>query len=109
MTVGPMSAVTLPIDRLPDLWPANLRGAKIGAVLHPASISATLIHSAKVLESFNGHLVYLSALFGPQHGFRSEDEDNMTNGKVTDIPAWGSHPQPLRREPRTNRRDAGRA
>jgi uncharacterized protein YbbC (DUF1343 family) len=72
-----MSAVTLPIDRLPDLWPANLRGAKIGAVLHPASISAALIHSAKLLESFNGRLVYLSALFGPQHGYLGQTQDNM--------------------------------
>jgi uncharacterized protein YbbC (DUF1343 family) len=72
-----MPAVRLPIDRLPELWPSRLRGAKIGAVLHPASVSATLVHSARILERFNGELFRLSALFGPQHGYLGQTQDNM--------------------------------
>jgi uncharacterized protein YbbC (DUF1343 family) len=72
-----MSNVTLPIDRLPELWPRRLRGARIGAVLHPASVSGTLVHSASVLEGFSGNLFHLAALFGPQHGYLGQTQDNM--------------------------------
>lgn len=72
-----MSILRLPIDRLPELWPSKLRGAKIGAVLHPASISTTLVHSSRILESLSGDLFYLAALFGPQHGYLGQTQDNM--------------------------------
>ena len=72
-----MNAVKLPIDRLPELWPRNLRGARIGAVLHPASVSATLAHSSRVLESLSPKLFQLAALFGPQHGYLGQTQDNM--------------------------------
>ncbi|HEY5813523.1 MAG TPA: DUF1343 domain-containing protein [Terrimicrobiaceae bacterium] len=72
-----MSAVILPIDRLAELWPARLRGAKIGAVLHPASISSQLVHSVRILEGFSGSLFHLAALFGPQHGYLGQTQDNM--------------------------------
>jgi uncharacterized protein YbbC (DUF1343 family) len=71
------SATVLPIDRLDELWPADLRGAKIGALLHPASVSATLEHSLAVLERHDGRLFHLCALFGPQHGFVGQTQDNM--------------------------------
>jgi uncharacterized protein YbbC (DUF1343 family) len=72
-----MNVVRLPIDRLTELWPRNLRGARIGAVLHPASVSATLAHSSRVLESFSPKLFQLAALFGPQHGYLGQTQDNM--------------------------------
>ena len=72
-----MNAVRLPIDRLPELWPRNLRGTRIGAVLHPASVSATLAHSSRILESFSPRLFRLAALFGPQHGYLGQTQDNM--------------------------------
>jgi uncharacterized protein YbbC (DUF1343 family) len=72
-----MSILRLPIDRLPELWPSKLRAAKIGAVLHPASISTTLVHSSRILESLSGDLFYLAALFGPQHGYLGQTQDNM--------------------------------
>jgi uncharacterized protein YbbC (DUF1343 family) len=72
-----MNAVRLPIDRLPELWPRNLRGARIGAVLHPASVSAKLAHSSRILESFSPRLFQLTALFGPQHGYLGQTQDNM--------------------------------
>jgi uncharacterized protein YbbC (DUF1343 family) len=70
-------AVTLPIDRLPELWPVKWRGARIGAVLHPASVSSRIVHSARILESLDGDLFRLSALFGPQHGYLGQTQDNM--------------------------------
>ena len=72
-----MSGVKLPIDRLPELWPSKLGGARIGAVLHPASVSATLVHSARILERFSGNLFHLAAFFGPQHGYLGQTQDNM--------------------------------
>jgi uncharacterized protein YbbC (DUF1343 family) len=50
-------------------------GAKLGAVVHPASVLPTLQHTADALlaeKSF--HLI---SLLGPQHGARGEKQDNM--------------------------------
>jgi uncharacterized protein YbbC (DUF1343 family) len=79
--------VRLPIDHLDELWPQNLRGARIGALLHPASVSSTLEHSSRVLARADGQLFHLAALFGPQHGFLGQTQDNMVE--------WQSylHPQ----------------
>src|SRR5438128_8295369 len=48
--------VELPLDHLRDLWPEKFRGARVGALLHPASVSAKLEHTANVLEQHNGDL-----------------------------------------------------
>lgn len=72
-----MSGVTLPIDRIPELWPSSLHGSRIGAVLHPASVSSRLVHSARTLERHSGDLFHLAALFGPQHGYLGQTQDNM--------------------------------
>jgi uncharacterized protein YbbC (DUF1343 family) len=84
-----MSGVRLPIDRLPDLWPSKLRGARIGAVLHPASVSADLVHSARILERFSGSLFHLAALFGPQHGYLGQTQDNMVEWEGFTHPRLG--------------------
>src|SRR5207237_7463055 len=69
--------VLLPIDHLAELWPKKLRGARIGALLHPASISSKLEHASRILERYNGELFRLAAFFGPQHGFLGQTQDNM--------------------------------
>jgi uncharacterized protein YbbC (DUF1343 family) len=74
-------AVELPIDHLRKLWPEKFRGARIGALLHPASVSTKLDHTSNVLEQHNGDLFHLAAFFGPQHGFRGETQDNMVEWK----------------------------
>ena len=74
-------AVQIPVDRLPELWPKELRGARVGAVLHPASVSSTLEHTSRILERLNGELFQLRALFGPQHGFLGQTQDNMIEWK----------------------------
>ena len=73
--------VTLPVDRLVDLWPNRLCGSdfRLGALLHSASVTADLTPTLSVLESIaeDGGFFRLSALFGPQHGFESTTQDNM--------------------------------
>jgi uncharacterized protein YbbC (DUF1343 family) len=69
--------VKLPLDHLVELWPAELRGARLGALLHPASVGAKLEHASHILLRHNGDLFRLTALFGPQHGFLGQTQDNM--------------------------------
>lgn len=73
-----MSRVILPVDRLPDLWPVRLRGRRTGALLHAASVNASLRPTLSVLEEMNASkAIELAALFGPQHGFETTTQDNM--------------------------------
>lgn len=66
-----------------------LAGARVGAVVHPASVLANLEHSADALadeKSFR-----LTSLLGPQHGARGEKQDNMIESEFyrdpdTDVP-----------------------
>ena len=81
--------VVLPLDRLKKIWPLELKGLRVGAVLHPASISANLVHSATVLKSHDGDLFQLKALFGPQHGYLGQTQDNMIEWQSYLHPKWG--------------------
>jgi uncharacterized protein YbbC (DUF1343 family) len=74
-------SVELPLDHLHELWPEKFRGARIGALLHPASVSAKLEHASRILERHNGDLFRLSTFFGPQHGFLGQTQDNMVEWK----------------------------
>lgn len=65
------------MDHLAELWPEKFRGARIGALLHPASMSSKLEHASRILERHNGELLHLTAFFGPQHGFLGQTQDNM--------------------------------
>ena len=49
-------AVKLPTDHLPEIWPPELGGARIGALLHPASVNSKLEHTARILEQENRKL-----------------------------------------------------
>ena len=52
-----------------------LDGKRVGVVCNPASVDGQLRH---VADLFAQHpKVTLAALFGPQHGFRSDVQDNM--------------------------------
>jgi uncharacterized protein YbbC (DUF1343 family) len=95
-------AVQLPLDNLHELWPEEFRGARIGALLHPASVSSKLEHASRILEKFNGELFRLSAFFGPQHGFLGQTQDNMAEWKTYEHPRlhipiyslYGEHREP---------------
>jgi uncharacterized protein YbbC (DUF1343 family) len=52
-----------------------LRAARVGAVVHPASVSSSLEHTADLLAQESSFR--LVSLFGPQHGARGEQQDNM--------------------------------
>jgi uncharacterized protein YbbC (DUF1343 family) len=69
--------VTLALEQLEKYFPEKLRGKRMGAVLHPASITADLRHTLATLERHNGSLFELAALFGPQHGIFGHTQDNM--------------------------------
>src|SRR5436190_14658989 len=66
-------SITLGCERL--LASNVLDGRRIGLVCNPASVDGELRH---VADLFARHpKATLSALFGPQHGFRSDVQDNM--------------------------------
>ena len=81
--------VALPIDHLPELWPPKLRDARLGALLHPASVSSGLVHASRLLEELDGQLFRLAAFFGPQHGFVGQTQDNMIEWKSYRHPRLG--------------------
>ncbi len=91
----------LPIDNL-AIWPKHLRGCKLGAVLHPASVGQNYRHSLSLLEEKNGELFQLSALFGPQHGILGQTQDNMIEWegysdprlKIPVYSLYGEHREP---------------
>jgi len=94
--------VQLPLDHLHDLWPKELRGARIGALLHPTSVSSKLEHASQILEKLSGELFQLRAFFGPQHGFLGQTQDNMIEWKSYEHPRlripvyslYGEHREP---------------
>ena len=52
----------------------NLKGERLGLILHPASVTSDLTLSADALVRGG---FSLESLFGPQHGARGEKQDNM--------------------------------
>jgi uncharacterized protein YbbC (DUF1343 family) len=53
----------------------TLKNKRVGVVSNPASVDAQLHH---ILDTFaTSKDVKLAAIFGPQHGFRSDVQDNM--------------------------------
>jgi uncharacterized protein YbbC (DUF1343 family) len=67
--------VVLGVDRLLDTERSLVAGSRLGLVCNPASIDRRFQHTADRLRDDPD--VTLSAIFGPQHGFRSNLQDNM--------------------------------
>ena len=57
------------------LCSSRLTGARVGVVCNHASIDRGFLHVIDRVEVCEG--VTLAAIFGPQHGFRSDVQDNM--------------------------------
>ena len=55
--------------------PKWLRGKRIGLLMHPASVTSDFISARQIVSKLYGRK--LTALFGPQHGFGGEKQDNM--------------------------------
>jgi uncharacterized protein YbbC (DUF1343 family) len=70
-----MITVNTGLDQLDKKWPRLLKNAKVGLVVHPASVNRKIIHAASILSSSSKFR--LNAFFGPQHGLRGETQDNM--------------------------------
>jgi uncharacterized protein YbbC (DUF1343 family) len=68
-------AARLGIDGLLDHDRGLVAGRRVGVVSNPASVDAAYRHTADRLADDPD--VHLAALFGPQHGFRSDLQDNM--------------------------------
>ena len=67
--------VRLGLERLIDGPDRKLiAGRRIGLVSNPASIDSRIVHASDRLSSGDWTL---AALFGPQHGFRSDLQENM--------------------------------
>jgi uncharacterized protein YbbC (DUF1343 family) len=64
-----------------------IKRARIGAVVHPASVLADLRHTADVLAECDDF--QLVSLFGPQHGARGEKQDNMIESDFYHDPDLG--------------------
>ncbi len=79
--------VTLGSERL--VASGALRGRRIGVVCNPASVDHELRHVPDCLAVHGG--ATLAAIFGPQHGFRSDVQENMIE--------TGHRRDPLRRVP----------
>jgi uncharacterized protein YbbC (DUF1343 family) len=62
----------------------RLRGARVGIVCNHASIDRGFRHVIDRLAAADG--VTLAAIFGPQHGFRSDVQDNMVETPHRDDP-----------------------
>jgi uncharacterized protein YbbC (DUF1343 family) len=67
--------VRVGIERLLDEDRSLVAGARVALVSNPASIDGRIRHAAGILADDPG--INLVALFGPQHGFRSDLQDNM--------------------------------
>lgn len=68
-----MGAVTLGSTRL--VASGRLAGQRVGVVANPASVDRQFVHVVDRLRAADA--VTLAAIFGPQHGFRSDLQDNM--------------------------------
>ena len=83
-----MSTVTAAEVRLgSDLLAGSgrLRGARVGVVCNHASVDRGFLHVVDRLAAADG--ITLGAIFGPQHGFRSDVQDNMIETPHADDPA----------------------
>jgi uncharacterized protein YbbC (DUF1343 family) len=75
VTAPARPAVQVGIERLLSKDRSLVAGLRVALVSNPASVDSAFRHTADVL--FDDPAVNVVALFGPQHGFRSDLQDNM--------------------------------
>ncbi len=79
----------LGIDRLLE-EPALRRplvGRRVALLAHPASVTATLVHSLDAIAATGD--IKVVAAFGPQHGLRGDKQDNMIESRDYHDPVHG--------------------
>jgi uncharacterized protein YbbC (DUF1343 family) len=67
--------VRIGLDTFEKTWPRKLNGARVGLLVHPASVNRRLEHAVDIFMKSKKFI--LKALFGPQHGIYGETQDNM--------------------------------
>ncbi len=67
------------LDFIKKAWPRHLADARVGLLVHPASINRRFEHAADICR--RSRRFVLKALFGPQHGITGETQDNMIEWK----------------------------
>lgn len=80
-------SVTLGSTRL--VASGRLRGRRVGIAANPASVDRHFRHVVDILLDEPG--VEVAAIFGPQHGFRSDAQDNMIetpHGALDRVPLY---------------------
>jgi len=75
------------LDLIEKLWPKDLKTARVGLVVHPASIDRWLEHAVTVCA--RSKKFKLTTLFGPQHGIMGQTQDNMIEWEGFRDPATG--------------------
>ena len=75
------------LDLIDTLWPGDLKGARVGLVVHPASVNSRLEHAITVC--MRSRKFKLAALFGPQHGILGQTQDNMVEWEGFRDPGTG--------------------
>ena len=78
-----MKAILTGLDRISECCQNELKGSRLGLLANQASLDGRLNSAKDVLSRlFPGQL---KVLFGPQHGYGGEDQDNMVEtGHATD-------------------------
>ena len=79
------------VDLLENQWPRELKNARAGLLIHPASVNSLLLPTSALCMKSSEFTV--SALFGPQHGLWGETQDNMIEwqgfrDKKTGLPVY---------------------
>jgi len=70
-----MAKVATGLDQFEEKYWKRFKGQSLGLLANQASVDHNLKNAKDVISSLlSGHL---KILFGPQHGFRGEDQDNM--------------------------------
>jgi uncharacterized protein YbbC (DUF1343 family) len=94
--------VTTGLDSVEKSWPRDLRGARVGLLIHPASVNRRFEHSSDIFARSRN--CELRAFFGPQHGIRGETQDNMMEwegftDRKTGLPVYSLYGKTRQPEP----------
>jgi len=94
--------VRIGLDAFERNWPKRLRGARVGLLVHPASVNKRLELAVNVF--LKSKKLVLKAIFGPQHGIYGETQDNMIewegfHDRQTGLPVFSLYGQTRKPEP----------
>lgn len=90
------------LDLFEKRWPRELKGSRVGLLIHPASVNHRLEHAIDLF--IKSRRFELKALFSPQHGLRGETQDNMIESESfedpkRDLPVYSLYSHTRKPEP----------